>query len=233
MRSLHFNNVYEESKALAEDAVSGRCREHGIPYTIIRPSIVYGDAQTGRSLKFNALYHPVRSLLQLRDIYLEDIRKNQGRKSAESGIRVRAGGGLHLPLRIFIANEGKINLIPVDYFTAATLAILERPENGAIYHLTSRRPASMTQLAAFSERFLGLSGVEVVSGAATAPKNPPEELFDLFIKAYRPYIADQRDFSRENTDRATNGAQPPELDYEIFRRCMEFAVAADWGKKLF
>lgn len=233
VRSLQFNNVYEESKALAEDAVSGRCREHGIPYTIIRPAIVYGDARTGRSLKFNALYHPVRSLLQLRDIYLDDIRKNQGKKSAPSGIRLEAGGGLHLPIRIFIPNEGKINLIPVDYFTAAMLAILEKPAGNSIYHVTSPRPQSMTRLAAFSERFLGLSGVEVVIGTATALKNPPEELFDLFIKAYRPYIADQRDFSRENTDRATNGAQPPDFDYAIFHRCMEFAVAADWGKKLF
>jgi len=233
VRSLHFNNVYEESKALAEDAVSGKCREHGIPYTIIRPSIVYGDARTGRSLKFNALYHPVRSLLQLRDIYMDDIRKNNGKKSAPSGIRLEAGGGLHLPIRIFIPNEGKINLIPVDYFTAAFLAILEKPAGNSIYHVTSPRPQSMTRLAAFSERFLGLSGIEVVVGATVTPKNPPEELFDLFIKAYRPYIADKRDFSRENTDRATNGAQPPDLDYEIFSRCMAFAVAADWGKKLF
>ena len=54
-----------------------------------------------------------------------------------------------------------------------------------------------------------------------------------FIKAYRPYIADKRDFSRENTDRATGGALPPDFSYEIFRKCMAFAVAADWGKKLF
>ncbi|MCU0235821.1 MAG: SDR family oxidoreductase [Acidobacteria bacterium] len=235
VRSLRFNNPYEESKALAEKAVSATCRAHGLPFTIIRPAIVYGDARTGRSLRFNALYHPVRSLLQLRDIYLADIRENGGKRSAASGIRLEDGGGLRLPIRIFIPREGKINLVSVDYFTAAALAILERPEDGAIYHLTSRRPASMTRLAEFAERFLGLSGVEVVIGAAGAARmrNPAEELFDLFIRPYRPYIADCRDFSRENADRATGGAQPPDFDYAIFRRCMEFAVAADWGKKLF
>ncbi len=233
--SLHFNNVYEESKALAEKAVSGKCRENGIPCTIIRPAIVYGDARTGRSLKFNALYHPVRSLWQLRDIYVADIGKNNGKKAAEWGIRMHADGRLHLPIRIFIANKGKINLIPVNYFTEAILAILARPAENAIYHITSPRPQSMARLVAFTERFLGLTGIEVVIGAASAVemRNPAEELFDLFIKAYRPYIADKRDFSRENTDRATCGARPPDFSYEIFQKCMAFAVAADWGKKLF
>ena len=60
--SADFTNVYEESKAKAEKMVSGRCREGGLRYTIIRPSIVYGDSVSGRSLKFNALYYPVRSL---------------------------------------------------------------------------------------------------------------------------------------------------------------------------
>jgi len=235
VRSLHFNNVYEESKALAESRVLAACAQEGIPCTIVRPAIVYGDARTGRSLKFNALYHPVRSLLQLRDIYIGDIRKNNGKKSAEWGIHLDAAGVLHMPLRIVIPNEGKINLIPVDYFTAAFLAILERPGGETFFHITSRRPAGMAQLAAFSGRFLGLAGIEVVVGAARADemKNPPEELFDLFIRAYRPYIADQRVFARENTDRATGGSLPPDFSYEIFQKCMAFAVAADWGKKLF
>jgi len=235
VRSLHFNNVYEESKALAEKAISEKCGEGGIPYTIIRPSIVYGDARTGKSLKFNALYHPVRSLMQLRDIYFDDIKKNNGRKSAECGIHLHDEGVLHLPVRIFIPNEGKINLIPVDYFTRATLAILANPRNGTFYHLTSHRPESMARLAMFTERFLNLSGIEVVIGAAGAAemKNPAEELFDHFIKPYRPYISDKRIFKRENTDRAIRGIIPADFSFEIFQRCMAFAVSADWGKKLF
>ena len=54
--SAEFTNVYEESKAKAEKIVSGRCREADLPYTIIRPSIIFGDSVTGRSLRFNALY---------------------------------------------------------------------------------------------------------------------------------------------------------------------------------
>ena len=53
-----FVNVYEESKAQAENIIASFCEKNSIPLTIIRPSIVYGDSRTGRSLKFNALYFP-------------------------------------------------------------------------------------------------------------------------------------------------------------------------------
>jgi nucleoside-diphosphate-sugar epimerase len=39
-----FTNVYEETKAMAEGEVASRLRDHAIPFTIIRPSIVYGDS---------------------------------------------------------------------------------------------------------------------------------------------------------------------------------------------
>jgi len=235
VNSKHFNNVYEESKAQAEDIVSARCRKEQIPHTIIRPSIVYGDSLTGRSLRFNALYFPVRSMQQIRDIYLDEIKSNHGIKSAECGIHLDYEGVLHLPVRIFIPNGGKINLIPVNYFTETVLSILENPLNETIYHVTSNHPQSMAGLASYTERFLKISGIEVVIGTAASEKmrNPPEELFDHFIKAYRPYISDQRIFKRENTDRATGGILPPDFSYEIFQRCMAFAVSADWGKKLF
>src|SRR5450759_512698 len=50
-----FTNVYEESKAAAENIISLFCQKNSINLSIIRPSIVYGDSQNGRSLKFNAL----------------------------------------------------------------------------------------------------------------------------------------------------------------------------------
>jgi nucleoside-diphosphate-sugar epimerase len=233
--STHFTNVYEESKAKAEKIVSGRCREGGLPYTIIRPSVVYGDSVTGRSLKFNALYYPVRSLQLIREIYLEDIKNNNGIKSAEYGIYINDEGALHLPIRIFIPNEGKINLIPVDYFTETILSIIEKPVTETFYHITGNSPESMVRLASYTERFLNITGIEVVIGTSGLDemRNPPEEFFDHFIKAYRPYISDKRFFIRENTDKATCGVRPPDLSYEIFQRCMTFAVSVDWGKKLF
>ena len=139
----HFHNVYEESKAIAELSVSRFCADFSIPYTIIRPAIVYGDSVSGRSLKFNALYSPLKSMQLIKDIYLHDVQKNGGCKSAKYGIFIDADDYLHLPLRIFLPSKGLINLIPVDYFTAAAMAIFGNPSTGKIYHISSSHPRQL------------------------------------------------------------------------------------------
>jgi nucleoside-diphosphate-sugar epimerase len=227
-----FHNAYEESKALAESRVSSHCEDFSIPYTIIRPAIVYGDSLSGRSLKFNALYSPVKSLQLIRDIYLHDVLQNGGAKSASYGIFIDADGYLHLPIRIFLPHRGFINLIPVDYFSTAAMAIIANPTAGRIYHISSDKPTDMGTLADYTERFLQLKGLRVVyhlSDPNTAC-NPPEELFAHFLKPYYPYLSDKRCFEKKNTDEVTGGLAPPELSYDIFARCMEYAGSVEWGK---
>ena len=230
-----FVNVYEESKARAENIMASSCEKNSIPLTIIRPSIVYGDSRTGRSLKFSALYFPIKSVQHIRDIYLNDIKNNGGKKSRESGIFLDPEGYLHLPLRIHLPQKGSINLIPVDYFVHATLKIIEKSSSGGIYHLTTSSPTTFETLAAYNEQFTKIRGVEIIYGKADhrVMRNPVEELFDYFIEPYRPYFSDTRVFERTNTDAMTGDAHPPEFTYEIFKRCMEFAVQAQWGKNLF
>jgi len=256
LTSEKFNNVYEESKAEAESIIATHCRNQAIPFTIIRTSIVYGDSQTGRSLKFNALYFPVKSLQHIRDIYLNDIKNHGGVKSRQCDIFLNEDGFLHLPLRIYFPHAGTINLVSVDYFVTATLAVVANALAGQVYHLTSDTPPTVETLAVYCEQFLKIKGIEIVYGdpplshlnqwgqkgggliqvgrkEGRIMRNPPEELFDRFIAPYRPYLADQRMFARENSARATNGLAPPEFTYQIFERCMEFAVGVEWGKTLF
>jgi len=235
VNSANFTNVYEESKATAEKTITESCAGHKVPFTLIRPSIVYGDSVTGRSLKFNALYVPVRSAQAIRDLYLEDIRKHDGKKASECRVHLDETGNLHLPMKIYIPDKGKINLVPVDYFTRTVFSIIEKPVHGKIYHITSNYPENIERLASYTQKLLNITGIKVIVGSPgpEETRNPPEELFDHLIRPYLPYISDQRSFTRENTDMATSGDYPPEFNYEIFQRCMEFAIRADWGKKLF
>ncbi len=54
-----FNNSYEQSKFESEQLV----RSHpDLPFTILRPSIVVGDRNTGWTSAFNVLYWPLRAL---------------------------------------------------------------------------------------------------------------------------------------------------------------------------
>lgn len=226
-----FANVYEETKARAEKEVAARCKMHFMPFTIIRPSIVYGDSRSGRANRFNALYNHVKSLHYIKDIYLNDIHNHGGRRSEECGIYEDSKGILHIPLKVVTSNSGHINLIPIDYFVTATLLILEHAKAGTIYHITSDTPKSLEDLALYCESFLKIQGIEIVSGnVSKATFNPPEALFNRFIEPYLPYLSDTRTFDRSTTDDATDGLIPPEFTYDVFERCMDYAVGAHWGK---
>ena len=227
---VDFTNVYEETKAHAEHKVAARCGLEKIPYTIIRPSIVYGDSRSGRSTRFNALYHPVRSLAQIREIYLNDIQYHGGQKARACGISLQHGEVLLLPLRVFVTRRGHLNLIPIDYFVAAVQSILEEKEAGAVYHLTTDAPTSIDELAAYCESYLKIEGIEIIEGAPDGiPRTPPEALFQKFINPYLPYMADSRSFDRRRTNRATAGLAPPDFRYDIFARCMDYAMKVNWG----
>jgi len=224
-----FANVYEETKARAEREVIAACRRGAIPYTLIRPSIVYGDSRTGRSTRFNALYFNVKSLHLIRDIYLGDIRKNGGRKSGAHGVSLDEDGTLHLPLRIRLPRRGSLNLVPIDYFVAATLAILDGAEDESVYHVTNPRPNDLEELAGFCESFLRIRGIDIrYSPRDGEVLSPPEALLNRLIEPYRPYLADTRRFERARTDTVTGGLPVPRLTYDNFERCMQYAVDMKW-----
>jgi len=233
--ATEFLNVYEESKALAENIIGTYCENNSIPFTIIRPSIVYGDSHTGRSLRFNALYFPLQSVKYIKEIYLNDIINHGGKKSGQSGIFIDDEGYLFLPLRIYLPKEGALNLIPVDYFVNATMKIIDNATSGGIYHLTNNSPTKLEVISVYNEQFMKIKGVEIIYGksADNALRNPAEELFDRFIEPYRDYLSDNRIFDRANTDLVTDNLHPPEFTDEIFKNCMEYAIRVNWGESVF
>jgi nucleoside-diphosphate-sugar epimerase len=225
-----FNNVYEESKAQAEEIIRRSCEANEVPLSIVRPSIVYGDSKTGKSLKFNALYYAVKSISFIRDIFINDIRQGR-RRSGKWGFSLDDDGLLYLPLKIYLTNRGSVNLIPIDYFVATFLDIIEHPGTNGIYHITSDNPPDISTLAEYCERFLGVRGIQVLwnqSGKNTNP-NPAEELFNKLFEQYRPYLSDNRIFDQSRTQTLTQGAPAPLFTYNIFEKCMAYAVACDWG----
>ncbi len=75
------------------------------------------------------------------------------------------------------------------------------------------------------------TGPAGTGAAGTGPaRSPAEELFDRLIEPYRPYLADGRLFDRSRTSSLCPELAAPPLTYEMFERCMAYAVACDWGK---
>ncbi|MBP1598572.1 MAG: oxidoreductase, family [Acidobacteria bacterium] len=229
-----FHNAYEETKCLAERLVWECCRREGILTVICRPSIVYGHSRTGRSLLFNAIYHPVRAAVFLRDVFLRDIRENRGERARAAGVGLDPGGTiLHMPLRIQAEGPG-IDLVPVDFFADAFAAIFATALEDGIFHLVNGRPTHVGEIAAFTARMFGLRGIEAMSAADLdgSPRSAIEAAFEQMVDVYRPYMSDRRIFAREKSGPifARAGLECPSFTFEVFQRCMSYAVDVGWGK---
>jgi nucleoside-diphosphate-sugar epimerase len=235
--SREFTNVYEESKWRGERTAWERSEKEGIKLSIYRPSIVYGHSETGRSLLFNALYYPIRITLFLKNLYEADIRERGGQKAAEMGVRTESDGRTYMPIRMEVENKGGINLVPVDYFVRAFAAIMEEALDGGIFHIVHRRLKKIEEIIEYAKRLFRISGIEHCSAEdfERKPKNALEILFATYLEAYRPYIKDLRvfDTGKSGTILAPKNIVCPDFDFEIFSRCMTYAVKVGWGAKLF
>jgi nucleoside-diphosphate-sugar epimerase len=224
-----FHNPYEQSKSEAEKLITDLCREKDIDLNIFRPSITYGDASTGVSLRFNALYFPVRTLLFFRDSLKKDILERSGKRAAGLGVSIDKNGSIHFPLT-FPAN-GWLNLVPINFLVKAVTAIMDSGETG-IFHIVNPKSDTIEQLVKNIERHYSISGMtvadEIVQGG------PLQTLINSYMDVYYPYFCDKRQFSDFQTSTILKplGIECPELTSSVFKRCMDFAIESRWGSKI-
>jgi len=230
-----FTNVYEETKYQGERMISGLCRDQGIRLNIYRPSIVFGDSNTGKTLRFNAFYYPIRTVLFLKSLFEKDIAEKGGKKAGKIGVRINDKGAIHLPIRIEAEERGGVNLIPIDYLVKAFLEIMEACLEGGIFHLVNKRHVNLRELADYTSRFFNVEGIEVVlpGSCGETPKNSLELLFDHYVEAYRPYMIDNRRFDNEKTQAilAPKNIKCPDFDFNLFSTCMRYGLDSDWGAR--
>ncbi|MDE2276981.1 MAG: SDR family oxidoreductase, partial [Burkholderiales bacterium] len=120
-----FHNTYEAAKAEAERVVWAE--GGGLPITVHRPSMVVGDASTGRVIHFQIFYHLCEFL---------------------SGVRT-FGVMPHL-------GQTRLDIVPVDWVAAAIDWASREPETaGRILHLCAG-PEGALDLGALQERVRGL-----------------------------------------------------------------------------
>jgi len=128
-----FHNQFEEQQCRAEHAVTNYCREHGINYSIVRPSIVIGPSQT-------ALCDGPRGWLYSFTKAWSDLGKEQ------KSISLKA------------QPKTPINFIPVDHVMADLDQLIETKfAGGPIYHLTSFHNPTIEMLITTCQKVLGTS----------------------------------------------------------------------------
>jgi long-chain acyl-CoA synthetase len=203
-----FRNAYERSKFEAEALV--RERSASLPAQVVRPSIVVGDSRTGWTPAFNVLYAPIRAFA--------------------------AGTFPVLPAR----RSSPVDVVPVDFVADAILALAGRP--GTTHHLAAGdRASSVGEL------------IDLASKAAgkPAPRVVPPRLYRRVIhpvllrrgserrrralrksEVFFPYfeMRGRFDVAASQASLEPRGIEPPPLD-SYFGRLMDFARAAEWGKR--
>jgi nucleoside-diphosphate-sugar epimerase len=232
---LDFHNPYEASKHEAELQVANRCNRAGIRSTVYRPSIIIGDSTDGKTMLFNAMYFPVKIAEYLATGFRKDIAEHGGELAARMGAHPEPDGTLHMPLRIDVGTEdgGVINLVPIDYVVAAFNAIMRASIDGiGVFHIVNPRPCTLQKLIDYSQRKFRVSGIQAcLSGEFTKQtKSAIERRFDNFVHIYLPYMSDVRRFHTSGSEAILSaaGVTCPEVDYTLFERCIDYALAHDW-----
>ncbi len=231
----NFTNVYEETKCRAEMMAAEACKKNGLRLSIYRPSIVCGDSKTGRSTRFNAVYYPVKMIFLMKKLFEEDIRERGGINANEMGVRLTDDGSLLLPIRVEVVNNGGINLIPVDHFVNAFTAIMKECLDGGIFHIVNRTSTRIEDLIHYVRQLFKVAGIEPyqIEPSGVKTRNSLETLFDTYIDIYGPYIRDTRTFDDRNaqTILSSKGVVCPDFDFELFSRCINYAISCEWGEK--
>jgi hypothetical protein len=135
-----------------------------------------------------------------------------------------------LPLTLKVTEKSGINVIPVDYFSHMFIEIMERANQGGIFHIVQEENCPVEDLIEYTRRYFLIEGLTTTLDGN--PDGPIERIFNLYNEPYLPYLQDNRVFSSENTRHLRVQKPDDRFTYERFKICMDYAIKTDWGKTL-
>jgi long-chain acyl-CoA synthetase len=207
-----FRNAYEQSKFEAERLVAGS--RGRLPITVLRPSIIVGERDSGWTASFNVLYWPLRAFAR--------------------------GAYVALPAR----RDAPVDVVPVDYVADATFALSQaREAEGATFHLTAGAHASSVgELVELATAFFERPAPRLIEPALYRRVIHPLLVRSSRDERYRralarsevffPYFATRVVFDDRRSRVALRGAGiVPTPLHTYFDRLVEFALAAEWGRR--
>jgi thioester reductase-like protein len=204
-----FINVYEESKWEAEQIWLGNA-------TVLRPSIIVGDSETGRSTTFAGLY----ILFQATDLLARLVSEVPGADRH------------NLRLDIPADPNGTANIIPVNYVAKAAIRIIEDPANyNQIFHLTHPNPPLHRLTMDVVCRRFDIGGINFVGEDSrfSEPRNRIERMVFKQMEAIRVYFSTNPIFDRTNTDSALADLEVPAITESFLDKILDYAIEKNWG----
>src|SRR3989338_5888111 len=215
--------AYESSKWEAESIVRSQTK---IPFVILRPSIVIGDAYPEHAVGCTFGYYRYSYMFYVFKEYLATLRSTSRLHPLVLlfGIRNGSSRGRIACTRLIVPFpfESRVNMVPVGHVVAVMTAILSSEaafRAGAVIHITHPNPPPYAELASTLCDDLGIEGVRFFP----VPRQVFRAGFLLlrtlypgkkkeFVSAskYLPYITETYDFER-SASRAYALPDPPPL----------------------
>jgi nucleoside-diphosphate-sugar epimerase len=213
-----FRNAYEESKWTAEKAV----RESGLPFIILRPSIVMGDSRTYESQGETRMVYGY-----LLGLYYA-IRKECQRQKVDFHELWHSGTPINVPTRLIGHHSTAKNFICIDEFLRAVKAILRHPNIHRTFNLTSPFPITIHQVKMAAQAALGITGLHCVGEHIDAP-SAIERAARAFTRPFAPYtLGSDPVWSLTNTDQALSPAHGLiSMTGEVFSHLLRWFVEHD------
>jgi thioester reductase-like protein len=203
--SQHFRNSYEQSKFEAEELVRSR---DDLPSTILRPSIVVGDRQSGWTAAFNVLYWPMRAFAR----------------------------GLYRVVPAIPSSP--VDVVSVDFVADSIYALCRSDEGvGETYHLTAgRHTSSVAELVGLVSNYFNRPPPRVLApedfDEYIRNSSASERTTLGGSAAYFPYFALTTEFDNA---RARACLEPLDINpsplSSYLGRLLDFAVRSRWGKR--
>lgn len=182
-----YNNVYEESKNIAENRVIDFCDAHGFSYRILRPTAVMGPRASHHSgtTRFG-VYGFTKEVFRLRETLAK----------------------LKHPLELLGKPLATMNLTPVDecVYDMMDMAATGFGEQ-RFFHLCNPEGVNMEQLIGLVDRRTGTERLAFVYERSAGDGSPLQTLFDERTRFYAGYYNAEKRFLR--------AAPPqPQLDWD-------------------
>ena len=204
-RPRGFSNRYEQSKHYGEQIVVDHCTRAGVPYRLLRPSIVIGHSVTGRATGYTGFLGWILKVAALNQM---------------------SGGALtYRSLQYVGRGDADLNIVPIDSVVEDCVGIDRagpRTHNQA-FHLTNTQPPTVRWLCDVTTSTLGLEPIELIDDERGL--DPVSEKFHKWTRFERPYTSSRKRFSRRSNelyDSPRHGAAP--LSKLTMQRMIHFAV---------
>ena len=183
------NNCYEESKFEAERVVA----ESGLPFRIIRPSIVIGYSSTRWSSSDSGFYGYIKKVAQLYQLL-----ESQGKASLLPEITVPGDP------------NARLNLVPVDLVAriAVQTGLSESAER--YFHICSGASPTLGEMQSHIMPQVGFGGPWISRRPAGGAHPEYGQLIEEGMTFYKSYLTGVKEFSRENTLAAIGVDEAPE-----------------------